>query len=256
MTYTIGRVATMAHVSVRTLHYYDAIGLVHPSYETAAGYRLYDEHDLELLQQVLFFRALGFPLTQIRAIVQSPTFDRRRALETHRAALLERRRSIEALLAAVNHTMEAMDKGEVMDTQEMFGAFDERALEEHRTRYAREAQQRWGTTDAYAECRRRTSTYTKEDWARIQNEGSEICGGLAALMDRNPSDPHVQLLVKRYHAYLNDNFYTCSLEILAGLGEAYVGNARFTATFDGVKPGLAVFLRDAIRVYCAKNSTK
>jgi len=256
MTYTIGKVATMTHVSVRTLHYYDAIDLLNPSYETASGYRLYDEGDLELLQQVLFFRALGFPLAQIKAIVQSPAFDRRKALEAHRTALLERRRTVDALLAAVDHTIEAMGKGEAMDKKEMFDAFDERALEEHRTKYAEEAKERWGTTDAYVESQKRTSKYTKEDWARIQKEGSEICEGLAALMDRDPSDPDVQVLVKRYHTYLSSNFYKCSPEILAGLGEGYVGDTRFTTTFDKVKAGLAGFLRDAIRVYCTNSTRK
>ena len=182
--------------------------------------------------------------------MKSPTFDRREALEAHRTALLERRRTVEALLAAVDHTIEAMDKGETMDTTTMFDAFDERALEEHRTKYADEAKQRWGTTDAYAESQKRTSKYTKEDWTRIQKEGSDIYEGLAALMDHDPSDPDVQALTKRFHEYLSHNFYTCSLKILAGLGEGYVSDARFTATFDKVKPGLAVFLRDAIRVYC------
>src|SRR5664280_696963 len=149
MTYTIGKVADMAHVSVRTLHYYDAIDLLNPSYETASGYRLYADSDLELLQQILFFRSLGFPLTQIKAIVKSPTFDRREALEAHRTALLERRKAVERLLAAVGCTIEAMDKGETMDTTTMFDAFDERALEEHRTKYVDEAERRWGTTDAY-----------------------------------------------------------------------------------------------------------
>jgi DNA-binding transcriptional MerR regulator len=255
MTYTTGKVADMTHVSVRTLHYYDAIGLLNPSYETASGYRLYADGDLELLQQVLFFRSLGFPLAQIKAIVQSPAFDRREALEAHRTALLERRRTVEALLAAVDHSIEALDKGETMDKKEMFDAFDERALEEHRTKYADEAKQRWGTTDAYAESQKRTSKYTREDWERIQQEGAEIREGLAALMSRSPSDPNVQGLVKRFHEHMNNNFYTCSLEMLSGLGDMYVNDPRFTATYEKVRPGLAVFLRDAIKVYCVANAT-
>jgi len=255
MTYTIGKVATMTHVSVRTLHYYDAIDLVNPSYETASGYRLYDESDLELLQQVLFFRALGFPLAQIRAIVQNPAFDRRKALEAHRTALLERRKSVEALLAAVDHTIEAMDKGEAMDKKEMFDAFDERALEEHRTKYAEEAKQEWGATDAYAEFQKRTSKYTKEDWTRIQHEAGRINTDMAALMDRKVTDPEVQELVRRNHEYFNRSFYTCSAEMLAGLSKMWVSDARFTATYDRVKPGLAQFWCDAIQVYCS-NSTK
>jgi DNA-binding transcriptional MerR regulator len=255
MTYTIGKVADMAHVSVRTLHYYDAIDLLNPSYETASGYRLYADSDLESLQQVLFFRSLGFPLGQIKAIVQSPAFDRRQALEAHRTALLERRKAVEALLAAVGHTIEAMDKGETMDTATMFDAFDERALEEHRTKYADEAKQRWGTTDAYVESQRRTSKHTKEDWKRIQQEGAEIREGLATLMDHSPTDRDVQTLVKRFHEYMSTNFYACSLEMLSGLGDMYVSDPRFTATYDKVRPGLATFLRDAIKIYCTGNAT-
>jgi MerR family transcriptional regulator, thiopeptide resistance regulator len=134
MTHTIGKAANMGHVSVRTLHYYDAIGLLNPSYETGSGYRLYADRDPELLQQILSFRSLGFPLAQIKAIVQSRAFDQREALEAHRTALLQRRKVVEVLLAALDHTIEAMDKGETMDTTTMFDAFDERALEEHRTK--------------------------------------------------------------------------------------------------------------------------
>jgi DNA-binding transcriptional MerR regulator len=251
MTYTIGKVADMAHVSVRTLQYYDAIDLLNPSYETASGYRLYDESDLELLQQVLFFRSLGFPLAQIKAIVKSPAFDRREALEAHHIALLERCRTVEALLAAVDHTIEAMDKGETMDKNEMFDAFDERALEEHRTKYAEEAKQRWGTTGAYAESQRRTSKYTKEDWKRIQNEGAQIDADMAALMDQKVTDPEVQDVVRRKHEHLNHNFYTCSVEMLAGLSKMWVSDARFTATYDKIRPGLAQFWHDAVQVYYA-----
>jgi len=148
MTHQDRKVADMAHVSVRTLHYYDAIDLLNPSYETISGYRLYVDSDLELLQQVLFFRSLGFPLAQIKAIVKSPAFNRREALEAHRTALLERRRTVEALLAAVDHTIEAMDKGEAMDKKERCLT---RSMsvpwEEHRTKYADEVKQRWGTTE-------------------------------------------------------------------------------------------------------------
>jgi DNA-binding transcriptional MerR regulator len=255
MTYTIGKAADMAHVSVRTLHYYDAIGLLNASYETGSGYRLYADRDLELLQELLFFGSFGFPLAQIKAIVQSPAFDWREALEAHRTALVERRKAVEVLLAAVDHTIEATDKGETMDTTTMFDAFDERALEEHRTKCAEEAQRQWGATDAWAESQRRTSAYTKEDWKRIRREGAAINEGLAALMGRSPSHLDVQALAKRFHEYLNSNFYTCSLEMLSGLGDTYVSDPRFTATYDKMRAGLAVFLRDAIKVCCTANAT-
>lgn len=197
MTCTIGKVATVAHVSVRTLHYYDAIDLLNPSFETTSGHRFYDQGDLELLQQILFFCTLGLRLVQIKAIVQSPAFDRRKALEAHRNALLDRRRTVEALLAAVDHTIEAMDKGEAMEKKEMFDAFDERALEEHRAKYAEEAKQRWDTTDGYAESQKRTSKYTKEDWGGIQHEAGKIDANMAALMDHKVTNRQVQDVVQR-----------------------------------------------------------
>src|SRR5450756_2676093 len=129
-----------------------------------------------------------------------------------------------------------------MDTTTMFDAFDERALEEHRTKYADEAKQRWGTTDAYVESQRRTSKYTKEDCKRIQQEAAQIDADMAALMDQKATDPEVQDVVRRKHEHLNHNFYMCSVEMLAGLSEMWVSDARFTATYDKIKPGLALSL--------------
>src|SRR5450830_720111 len=107
--------------------------------------------------------------------------------------------------------------------------------------------------DVNVESQRRTSKYTKEDWKRIQQEGAEIREGLTALMGRSPSDPGVQALVKRFHEYMSTNFHACSLEMLSGLGDMYVSDPRFTATYDKVKPGLALFIRDAIKIYCTAN---
>ena len=143
-----------------------------------------------------------------------------------------------------------------MDKKDMFDAFDERALEEHRTKYADEAKQRWGTTDAYAESQRRTSKYTKEDWKRIQQEAAQIDADMAALMDHKVTDPEVQDVVWRKHEHFNHNFYTCSVEMLAGLSEMWVSDARFTANYDKIKPGLAQFWHDAVQVYCMKSDRK
>ena len=143
-----------------------------------------------------------------------------------------------------------------MDTTTMFDAFDERALEEHRTKYADEAEQRWGTTDAYVESQRRTSKYTKEDWKRIQQEAAQIDADMAALMDYKATDTEVQDVVRRKHEHLNNNFYTCSVEMLTGMSEMWVSDARFTATYDKIKPGLAKFWHDAVQVYRTENNSK
>jgi hypothetical protein len=144
-----------------------------------------------------------------------------------------------------------------MDEREMFDAFDERALEERRTKYADEAKERWGTTDAYAESQRRTSKYTKEDWKRIQQEAGQIDADMAALMDQKATDPgEVQDVVWRKHEHLNHNFYACTVEMLAGLSKIWVSDARFTATYDKIKPGLAQFWHDAVQVYRTENNRK
>ena len=166
--HTVGEVAKLARVSVRALHHYDEIGLLPPSGRTESGYRLYTEIDLERLQQVLFFRELGFALEDVARILKDPLFDRRQALIAQRAMLVEKGERIKAAVALVNRTLDSLGKGTVMNAEEMFeGGFDPAAHED-------EANERWGKSDAYAESRRRTKGYTKEDWQRIRAEGDAI----------------------------------------------------------------------------------
>ncbi len=124
----------------------------------------------------------------------------------------------------------------------MFDGFDAAQLEE-------EARQRWGGTPEWKESQRRTKAYTKQDWAEIQREGGEIVQRLAALMDRGPADPEVQEWIGRHHRQINDRFYKCSAEVYRGLADLYVDDPRFTAFYDKVKPGLARFMREAMKVY-------
>lgn len=242
MAHTVKAVADLAGVSVRTLHHYDEIGLLKPGQVSASGYRLYDEADLERLQQVLFFKELGFGLSEIKAIIDSPGFDRRQALLEHRRLLEERRERINRLIGSVDRTLEAMERGTRMDEKQLFEGFDQ-------SQYEEEARQRWGHTDAYKESQRRVKGYTKADWAAIQQESGEIYQGLAALMDRDPGDPEVQALVARHHRQINDRFYTCGPEIYRGLAEMYVADERFTAFYEQIRPGMAQFLSRAMLIY-------
>ena len=242
MAYTVKAVADIAGISVRTLHHYDAIGLLKPAQKSAAGYRLYTEGDLERLQQVLFFRELGFGLGEIGAIITRPGFDRRQALLDHRQLLLERQARLGRLIHSVDQTLSAMERGTEMDAKDMFDGFDP-------TQYEEEARQRWGHTDAYQESARRTQKYTKEDWAAIQAESREIEQGVAALMDRSPADPDVQALIHRHYRQINDRFYTCPPQMYRGLSEMWLQDSRFTERFDQTKPGLAQFMHDAVAAY-------
>lgn len=243
MVYTVKAVADLAGVSVRTLHHYDSIGLLKPARVSESGYRLYSDHELELLQQILFFRELGFGLQQIRQIVQSSGFDRKQALLDHKKALLARQQRLERLIRSIDRTLDTMERGVEMDKKDMFDGFDP-------SQYEEEARERWGHTEAYKESMRRTKAYTKADWDAIGRESHEIEQGIAARMDRDPSDPEVQEFIRRHHQQINDRFYQCPVEIYRGLGEMYVADPRFTAHYDQIKPGLAQFMQAAMNVYC------
>jgi MerR family transcriptional regulator, thiopeptide resistance regulator len=240
--HTVKAAAHIAGVSVRTLHHYDQIGLLKPAAHSSAGYRLYDDRDLQRLQQVLFFKELGFDLKEVKRILSDPSFDHRAALVRHRKLLLERQERLGRLIKAVDHSLAALKKGKPMDTK-MFDGFDAAQYEE-------EARQRWGHTDAWKQSQDRWKKLTKQDLADIQQEGKSVIDGLVALSDESPADPRVQALVARHHRQINDRFYTCPVEILRQLGEAYVDDPRFAAFYDQFQTGLATFLRDAIRVYC------
>ena len=194
---------------------------------------------------MLFFRELGFPLHEIKAIVDSPTFDRGEALRAHRQLLVARRDRLGQLVELVDRTIDEIEKGRPMANEERFAGFDDPKLAEYRE----EARQRWGHTDAYKESSRRAASYTKVDRAAIQAENSAINDALAGLMDREPADPEVQGWVARHHRQIDERFYKCSAEIYRGLANMYVDDPRFTATYDAVKPGLAKFLREAMLVY-------
>lgn len=242
MAYTVKAVADLAGISIRTLHHYDEIGLLKPAGSSASGYRLYSEADLEQLQQVLFFRELGFGLQEIREIITSPGFDRKQALLEHRQLLQERQDRLGRLIQSVDRTLAAMERGTVMSKEDMFDGFDH-------SKYEEEARQRWGQSKEYQESAARAKKYTKADWDAIKAEGGEIYSGLASVMGRDPADAEVQEWVRRHHQQINDRFYTCSMEVYRGLADMYVADERFTANIDKYRPGLAAFMKAAMHVY-------
>lgn len=244
MSYTVGEVAKLAHVSVRTLHHYDEIGLLSPSERSDAGYRLYTLVDLERLQQVLFYKELGFALDEIREVMDDPAFDRREALMTQRELVAQQAQRLEALLGLIDTTLISLEGGIRMTKEEMFevfGDFDP-------TEYEDEVRERWGETDAYKESARRTARYTKDDWARFKAESDEINSAIIALMDEGvpADDPRAMDAVDRHRKQIDEWFYPCSLEMHAALGEMYIADPRFTATYEKMHVGMARYVRDAI----------
>src|SRR3954453_12674350 len=170
MSWTVGELARLAGVTVRTLHHYDRIGLVRPSDRTAAGYRSYDVRDLDRLQQVLVYRELGFPLEEVATLLDDPDADPAAHLRRQHRLLRDRLDRTQAMVEAVEKEMEAQQMGISLTPEERFELFGEGFSED----YEREAEERWGDTEAWAQSQRRTAAYGKEDWVRIKEEGEAI----------------------------------------------------------------------------------
>ncbi len=240
---TVAQVAKLTGISVRTLHHYHQIGLLSPSHITAAGYRFYGIKELERLQQILFYKELDFSLEDIARLLDAPGYDKGIALSQHRHLLTLRRKRLDDLITLTDQLL----KGEtVMSFQE----FDMKEIEETKEKYAKEAEERWGNTDAYAQSQKRTNSYNKEDWARIQGEAQAIYDAFAAAMKNDPASDAVQALVARWQQHITHNYYDCTKEILAGLGQMYTADQRFTQNIDKTAPGLAAFISSAIEIYC------
>ena len=244
MSYTVGEVARFAGVTVRTLHHYDEVGLLSPTGRTAAGYRLYADADLQRLQQIRCYRELGFGLDDIAAILDDPRNDPIDHLRRQHALLTDHIERLEAMVAAVEMTMEARKMGISLNPEEMFEVFGD----EDPSQYADEAEQRWGETDAYKESQRRVSSYTKDDWLRIKEEGADVERRLAAaLASGAPADSEEAMDAAEAHRLQIDRwFYETSYEMHRGLGDMYIADPRFTEHYEKVAPGLAQYVRDAI----------
>ncbi|MGZ3418368.1 MAG: MerR family transcriptional regulator [Polyangiales bacterium] len=232
-TYTVGEVARIARISVRTLHHYDEIGLVEPSGRSAAGYRLYTDADLDRLQQVLFFRELELRLDDIVAILADPGFDRKKALIAQRALLEQKLEKTRATLALVEKTIRALDGELVMTKEEMFET---------------EAQERWGHTESYRISKQRTAKYRKEDWDRIKAEQAAILDAFAALAEAGVEPTHGRAMdvAERHRAFIDETFYPCSRAMHTALGQMYVDDPRFAEHYESKRAGLAEYVRDAI----------
>ncbi len=244
MDYTVKEVADIASISIRSLHHYHQIGLLEPDGATPAGYRLYSDADLERLQQILFFKELGFALAEIRAILDNPEYDRADGLRTHERLLKKKRQHLDKLLTLVDKALRSSERNQNMGADEMFEGFDEARLEE----YKQEVREKYDPK-IVAESERRTDSYSNEDWATIKAESNAINSHIASLIDRGPSDPEAQEAIERFYRHINDRFYPCTPQMFSGLGEMYVQDPRFTAFYENIKPGMAEFMREAMRIF-------
>lgn len=238
----VKEVADLVGVSVRTLHHYDEIGLLIPEETTESGYRVYSDENLETLQQILFFKELGFPLKKIKEILTSPSFDRQEALEMQRKMLLEKRCRLDKMIGTLEKTIQH-SKGEIhMSNQEKFEGFDF-----SHNPYEQEAREKWGDK-AIDEANGKAAKMSKDE----QEKFNDIYRNLASLRHLSPASKEAQKGIKEWFVYLN-KMGNYSLEAFKGLGQMYVDDVRFTKNIDQFGEGLAAFMRDAMAVYADTN---
>jgi DNA-binding transcriptional MerR regulator len=254
MSHTVGSVARLAGVTVRTLHHYDEIGLLTPSGRSDAGYRRYGDADLERLQQILFYRELGFGLDDIKTVMTDGGADPSAHLARQHAMLLDRIGRLERMAAAVEKALEARTMGISLTADErfeVFGGFDADA-------HAAEAEERWGDSDAFRDSKRRTAGYTKADWQRMKEESAVPIDALVAAMRAGRAADSLEAMdaAEQHRQHISSWFYDCTSEIHVGLGDMYVADPRFAATYESVAPGLATYLRDAIRANAARTDQR
>lgn len=242
MKLSISETANLTGVSVRTLRYYDEIGLLKPAEISVSGYRYYDGNAIEQLWQILFYRELGFPLKEISQMLSDPDYDKAAALRNQRELLILKKRQIDSLLELMDKTIgdEAMKK--VRTTA--------KDIEIAKAKYSAEAAEKWGKTDAYVESRKRHTSYSSEQELNIAHEADDIFAAFAGYMDADPADGKVQSLVKAWQDHITAHHYPCSKDILACLGQMYVADERFTENIDRFGDGTARFISEAIAIYC------
>lgn len=242
MKMQIKEFAEFTGVSVRTLHYYDEIGLLVPAYvDGFTGYRYYDENSLLRMQEILFYRELDFSLKAIREILSSPNYDKNKALKEQKHLLMLKKERLERLISAIDGAV----KGENVMT-----AFDNSEFEKYKV----EAQEKWGNTSAYKEHTEKTKNYSKQKWDTLAKDMDCIMADFAVCMkngETSDSD-EAQSLVKKLQNHITENYYLCTNEILAGLGQMYVADERFRYNIDKNADGTATFICEAIKVYCRK----
>lgn len=240
----VKEVAELTGVSIRTLHYYDQIGLLSPDETSAAGYRMYSTNNINTLQQILFFKALGFSLANIKHIMQDKHFNRLEALKQQKDMLLEKQNHVNQMITMIEHTIQHEQGVIHMSQEEKFTGF---TFGENK--YEAEARKRWGN-DAMNTTKQTINSMSTDEQKTKEAKMNDLFRSLAHLMEEAPDDKEVQTLIQTWHQFLIDTTgYHYSLDAFQGLGQMYVADERFTKNIDQFGEGLAQFMCEAINVY-------
>ncbi|MGN6752829.1 MAG: MerR family transcriptional regulator [Intrasporangium sp.] len=242
-TWTVGQVADLFGVTVRTLHHYDQIGLLVPSGRSLSGYRIYTDADLVRLQQIVVYRRLELPLDEIRDLLDGGE-DAAEHLRRQRAAVMSRLDELSELVAAIDRALEREMSDQPATPDELKELFGDGFKDE----YQAEAEERWGETDAWRQSAQRTKRYTKADWAAVKAEMDAVNAAfIAARRAGEPATGEAAMDAAEAHRrHIADRFYDLDHEFHRGLADMYVSDPRFTKTYDDLEPGLAQYVHDAI----------
>ncbi|MDA8353201.1 MAG: MerR family transcriptional regulator [Firmicutes bacterium] len=249
MEYTVQKLAQLAGVSSRTLRYYDEIGILNPARINASGYRIYGPAEVDRLQQILFYKELGFRLEQIKQIVTDPGFDRTRALQEHRQQLLAERKRLDVLIHNVEKTIAFMEGKQTMTDKDKFEGFKEQLIEENEKKYGEEIRAKYGD-EVVDRSNEKLKNMTQEQFEKFKHLEKEIKTTLAkAFKNGDPASDIAQRAAHLHKQWLTHCWDNYNKEAHAGLAQMYVDDPRFTAYYDEEQPGMAKFLRDAIHIY-------
>lgn len=254
MEYTVRQLSELAGVSPRTLRYYHQIGLLKPARINESGYRFYGPAEVDRLQQILFYRELGVGLEQIGGIIDSPCFDRRKALREHRNKLLEKRARLDSLIANLDKTIAMAEGGREMTDHEKFEGFKERLIAENESKYGTEIRAKYGA-EAVETSNRKLRGMTAAEYEAVIKLGNEVLETLyAAYQTGDPGGELAQKAADLHRQWLSFYWDNYSKEAHLGVAQMYVDDERFKAYYDAKQPGAAEFLRDAVRIYTGEKS--
>jgi len=249
MEYTVQKLAKMAGVSTRTLRYYDEIGILKPARINSSGYRIYGQREVDLLQQILFYRELGVNLDNIKEILTQANFNELNALKEHRVQLLEKRKQLDLLIVNVNKTIVSKERGIEMTDKEKFEGFKQELIDDNEQKYGKEIREKYGD-DTINESNQKLKNMTEEQYKEMTNMAEKINETLVeAMKTGDPASELAQKVADMHKQWLTFSWSQYSKEAHAGLAQMYVDDPRFTAYYDKHQPGAAQFLRDAIHIY-------
>lgn len=248
MSYTVKKVAKMSGVSTRTLHFYDEIGLLKPAYYAVNGYRYYEEEQLLILQQILFFRELGLELKKIQDVLKRDDFDKIDALQSHRKVMIKEVDRRQELIQTIDKTIARLKEKKPMKDQELYYGFSHEKQEEYE-KYISNRITKKGA-DLVSESKRRVKGWKKEDWEAVNRESDELHKQLAEAIKKGfePTSTEVQSLIRKHFQWIH-RFYTPTKDVYIGLGQLYVEHADFRKLYDSYHPQLAEFMAKAMKEF-------